>query len=125
MKKEFGESMTYYEYYLSKHTKPICRWFHIYGNLVMLAFILFILLSGASLWWLLLAPLMVYPLAFVGHWFEGSTPAVFSTNPFKARLADWRMCWETITGKIDSRTKEEKYEEWMEEHEEWTNEGGK
>lgn len=89
----------YYQFYLSKHQTKTCRWFHVAGNCMMLAYTALILLY-CSWWWLLLAPLMVYPLAFVGHIFDGHKPAVFSSNPLKARLADWRMCYEFLTGKI-------------------------
>ncbi len=90
----------YYAFYLSRHQDPRCRWMHIAGNLVMIAYIAIVLLY-LSWWWLLLAPLMVYPLAFLGHWmFEGRPPALLSSNPCKARLADWRMCYEMLTGKL-------------------------
>jgi len=44
---------------------------------------------------------VVYPLAVVGHLlFEGSMPAFFSSNPLYAKMADWRMMFEWLTGKI-------------------------
>ncbi len=90
----------YYEFYLSHHQDPRCRWMHVAANVMMIAYTVMVLLYF-SLWWLLLAPLMVYPLAFLGHWmFEDHPPALLSSNPLKARLADWRMCYEVLTGKL-------------------------
>jgi len=37
----------------------------------------------------------------VGHLlFEGNMPAFFSSNPLYAKMADWRMMFEWLTGKI-------------------------
>jgi len=49
---------------------------------------------------ILLAPFVVYPFAWSGHYFfEKNEPAAFK-NPWMAKLADWRMFCEIIIGKI-------------------------
>jgi hypothetical protein len=65
-------------------------------------YVVSILLFCPVYWGLLLTPFIVYPFAFFGHWaFEGSKPALFSSNPLKAKMADWRMCWDMLTGKLE------------------------
>jgi hypothetical protein len=90
----------YYQFYLSKHQRVENRYWHLIGNMMTIFYIIGII-SYASLWWLLLAPFVVYPFAFFGHWmYCDHKPALFSSNPIKAKLADIRMCWETLIGKI-------------------------
>ena len=52
-------------------------------------------------WWLIaLAFVQGYAWAWVGHFFfEHNKPATFQ-YPWKSYLGDWRMWWETLTGKI-------------------------
>jgi hypothetical protein len=89
--------MSYYKTYRSLHTKEGTRAWHLIGNLCTVAYIVTILVHPISLWWLLLSPLVVYPFAWGSHKFiEKNKPAAFS-NPIKAKLADWRMMWETLT----------------------------
>ncbi len=90
----------YYQFYLSKHQDKNCRRMHILGQLVTLAYII---LAPIYLgwYWLLLAPFVIYPIAWSGHiFFEGNRPAFFSSNPVKAKLADLRMMWDIFTGKL-------------------------
>jgi hypothetical protein len=89
----------YYQFYLSKHQNKNCRRMHLLGQIMTLAFIVFVFTS-LSWWWLLLAPFVVYPFAVAGHLFEGKFPAFFSTNPLKAKLADIKMIYEMLTGKL-------------------------
>ena len=53
-------------------------------------------------WWFLIgAPFIVYPFAWSGHFFfEKNTPAAW-TNPIKAKVCDWKMTWDTLTGKLE------------------------
>ena len=52
-------------------------------------------------WFLLAAPLVVYPFAWTGHFlFEKNTPAAWS-HPIKAKVCDWKMMWDTFTGKLE------------------------
>lgn len=90
---------TYYQEYLAKHQNLWCRRLHIIGNLVTLVYI-GVVLDHLSPWWLLLAPFIIYPFAWSGHFFiEGNFPAAFK-NPIRAKMADWRMIWDTIKGRI-------------------------
>ena len=50
-------------------------------------------------WWLLAALLCGYGFAWVGHFFfEKNRPATFQ-YPLWSLMGDWRMFWETVTGK--------------------------
>ena len=98
MGKKFDE---YYQFYLSKHQKPLNKFCHLLGNLATVSFVVVVVMFELSLWWLLLTPFVVYPIAVVGHLlFEGSMPAFFSSNPLYAKMADWRMMFEWLTRKI-------------------------
>lgn len=49
---------------------------------------------------LLASPFVVYPFAWTSHaLFENNKPLAF-TNPLWAKVADLRMCWEVVTGKL-------------------------
>ena len=90
----------YYKQYLSLHTKWSTRYLHLIGNISTLFFLLFVLISDISLFWLILTPFIVYPFAWSGHFFfEKNKPAAFS-SPFYAKLSDWRMMWDLITRRI-------------------------
>jgi hypothetical protein len=90
----------YYKFYLSKHQNSTNRYMHVIGNIFTIFFIIMVI-SSYSLLWLLLAPFIVYPFAFLGHiFFEGSIPALFSSNPIKAKLADIRMCYNVFMRKL-------------------------
>jgi hypothetical protein len=90
----------YYQFYLSKHQSRENRYWHLIGNVMTIIYIIAII-STASLWWLLLSPFVVYPFAFFGHWmYCDNEPALLSSNPIKAKLADIRMSWETLIGKL-------------------------
>ena len=78
----------YYQYYLSLHQNKKCRRMHIAGNVTTILFI--IVVCWVEYWLLLLlAPFIVYPFAWTGHFlFEKNTPAAW-TNPLKAKLCDY------------------------------------
>jgi len=90
----------YYKEYSKLHTRRANRYLHLVGNVVTLGFILFILQSSASLWWLLLSPLVVYPFAWSGHFFFGKNKPAAVSNPIKAKMADWKMMWDMIRGRM-------------------------
>ena len=101
MGEKFENFDEYYQFYLSKHQKPLNKFCHLLANMTTIAFVVSVFVFNLSLWWLLLTPFVVYPLAVMGHFvFEGSRPAFFSSNPLYAKLADWRMMFEWLTGKI-------------------------
>jgi hypothetical protein len=89
----------YYKYYLTLHKNSWNRRLHFAGQLSTLVFILFCLAKSYYLF-LVLAPLVVYPFAWSGHFFfEKNEPAAWS-NPLWAKYCDLLMCRDMITGKI-------------------------
>ena len=91
----------YYAEYLSKHRDPRSRTLHLAGNIATALFIVMVLTTGMSWWWLLLSPLVVYPFAVPGHYlFEGNKPAFLGMNPIYAKLSDLRMCWDMLNGRL-------------------------
>jgi hypothetical protein len=88
----------YYKYYLTLHQNKWCRRMHALGQLFTLGFVYYSLTN--NLWLIFLAPIIVYPFAWAGHFFfEKNTPAAFS-NPVKAKLCDWLMLRDMVLGRI-------------------------
>ncbi len=94
--KTFAE---YYQYYLTLHQNRTCRRLHALGQLATVSLLVYALMSQQ--WLLLLAvPFVVYPFAWSGHaFFEKNTPAAFS-NPLWAKMSDWVMLKDMLTGKL-------------------------
>lgn len=89
----------YYEMYLTLHQNKICRRLHVMGQLTTIIFILFSI-STQNYFLLLLSPFVVYPFAWSGHYFfEKNKPAAFK-DPIKAKISDWIMLKDILTGKI-------------------------
>mgnify|MGYP001609285912 CR=1 FL=1 len=89
----------FYPYYLSLHKNRSCRRLHFIGQLVTLLFLAFIIYTQ---FWLLLivAPLVIYPFAWSGHFFfERNKPAAFK-RPLYSKMADWVMFKDILRGKI-------------------------
>ena len=77
---------------------------HVIGNILTIAYILGVIIAPVSLWWLLLAPFVVYPTAVLGHiLFEGNKPAFLSMNPIHAKVADWHMMYDWVKELYKSR----------------------
>lgn len=99
--KNFDE---YYKYYLTLHQKSSTKIFHIIGNIATIIYILIaIKLSFVNLFFLpmlLISPFIIYPFAWYSHLFlEKNKPAAWS-NPIWAKMCDWRMIYEVLTGTI-------------------------
>jgi hypothetical protein len=89
----------YYEHYLSLHQNRWTRRLHVLGQIFTIAYIAMICYNG---WWLglLLAPFVVYPFAWSGHFFfEKNKPAAFS-RPLWAKACDWVMLKDILLGRI-------------------------
>lgn len=90
----------YYEYYLTLHQNRISRRLHFIGQCATQL----VLVAAAVLksWLLLLlAPFVVYPFAWTGHFlFEKNKPAAFS-RPLWVKACDWVMMKDVITGRIE------------------------
>jgi hypothetical protein len=88
----------FYPHYIHEHSNRTCRRIHIVGSALVLGILVF---SVATLnpWWLLLMPVVGYGFAWVGHFFfEKNRPATF-TYPLWSLMGDWRMFFETVSGK--------------------------
>lgn len=103
----------YYKYYLSLHRHPLTKLFHVFGNLAtVLYFLTLVSLSTTNTYFLLglpLIPFVVYPFAWFSHLFvEKNKPAAW-THPIWAKVCDWVMIGELVTGhlKLDTRKEEE------------------
>jgi hypothetical protein len=96
---QFKSFAEFYPFYLSEHTNTIARRLHFIGSCFALACFAFGLFKG--IWWYFLAALIAgYAFAWVGHFFfEKNQPATFR-HPFYSFIGDWRMWWETLTGKL-------------------------
>lgn len=92
----------FYPYYLSEHENLTCRRLHFIGTTLIV--ILFIGVVATQNWlWLLLTPIIGYGFAWVGHFFfEKNRPATF-TYPLWSLMGDWKMWFETLTGKLSIR----------------------
>lgn len=89
----------YYDHYLELHQNKWCRMLHVFGQITTILFVSWAVYSENWLW-LLLAPFVVYPFAWSGHFFfEKNKPAAFS-NPIYAKVCDWLMLYDILRGKI-------------------------
>jgi len=82
--------------YLARHAAPVCRLFHLLGPptaVVYLAVVLWL-----ELWWLvLLTPVPIYFLAWLGHVAAGNRPTFFE-HPWWSFLAYWKMIAAMLVG---------------------------
>jgi hypothetical protein len=89
----------FYPYYLAQHANRLCRRAHFIGSSSTLA-ALVQYVDSLNPWWLLIAVVSGYGGAWIGHFvFEKNRPATFG-QPLFSFIADWRMYWEMLTGKL-------------------------
>lgn len=89
----------FYPFYLKEHSNRSCRRLHFIGSTLVIAVIVFALVSG-ELRWLWLIPLIGYGFAWVGHFgFEKNRPATFK-HPLYSLAGDWVMYGQMLRGKI-------------------------
>ena len=88
----------YYKHYLTLHQNKWCRRLHVLGQVATLCFLLVVL--KLKTWPLLiLAPFVVYPFAWSGHFFfEKNKPATF-TYPLWSLASDFKMFFQILIGK--------------------------
>jgi hypothetical protein len=99
MKRDFISFSEFYDYYLSQHSMVNCRRMHFIGTLLVILDLLF---AGAehNAWWLLLAPVLGYGCAWIGHvLFERNQPATFG-HPVWSLIGDGRMFWDMLRGRV-------------------------
>lgn len=96
---EFARFSDFYPFYLSQHDDRRCRRMHFIGSVGVLAVLATALLSR-NLWWLLVAPVVGYGCAWIGHFrYEKNRPATF-THPLYSLMGDWVMFWQMLTGRL-------------------------
>lgn len=95
---EFKNFEEFYPYYLSQHQNPVCRGLHYAGtSLVIICLLMF--LVTLNFFWILLAPILGYGLAWIGHYkFEKNKPATFK-HPFYSLWADFVLFKQFILRK--------------------------
>ena len=93
----FASFEAFYPYYIHQHSNQVCRRIHIVGTALVIVAALLGLFVNA--WGFAAMPLVGYGFAWVGHFFfEKNRPATFK-YPLWSLLGDWRMFFETISGK--------------------------
>ena len=99
MSARYATFAEFYPFYLTQHADPMCRRVHFIGSTAALAALVTAITSGSA-WWILVALLCGYGGAWIGHfYFEKNRPASF-TQPLYSFMADWKMWWQILTGKI-------------------------
>lgn len=96
---QFQSFKEFYPFYLGEHQNANCRRLHFVGTALVIATILYALLSGQWLL-LLLVPLFGYSFAWIGHYFfERNRPATFK-HPFYSLAADFVMFKDMLLRRI-------------------------
>ena len=105
-KKTYASFEEFWPDYVRAHSNPTNRKLHFVGSSLALACVAGgVLLRRKSLF--LLAPVVGYGFAWVGHFgFEKNVPASFS-NPLHSFRADWKMWKMILDGSMDAEV--EKY----------------
>ncbi|WP_428309337.1 Mpo1-like protein [Hydrocarboniphaga sp.] len=94
----FTSFAEFYPFYLSEHRNRTGRRLHFIGSSLSLLLLATGIFKGGGLWFVA-ALVCGYAFAWVGHFFfEKNRPATFR-YPFYSFAGDWRMWWETLTGK--------------------------
>lgn len=97
--KAFQSFAEFYPFYLSEHANDTSRRLHYIGSLLVLAILLWAVLTQS---WLMLfvLPIAGYGFAWVGHFFfEKNRPATFK-YPLYSFMGDWVMLRDALTGRI-------------------------
>lgn len=97
--KEYGSFSEFYLFYLGERKTPTNRRLHFVGNLLVIVVVIYVVFAQDWLA-LLLAPVLGYGMAWIGHIFvEKNMPATFK-YPLYSLMGDWVMFKDTITGKL-------------------------
>lgn len=93
------ELSEYYKNYLKLHKNKYCRRLHFTGQLLTILFVVMSILHEQ--WYMLLvAPFVIYPFAWTGHFFfERNKPAAWR-DPIKAKICDWVMFKDILLRRI-------------------------
>lgn len=100
--RKFSRFAEFYPYYLAEHQHPVCRALHYTGSMLVIAVLLYAVLSQYwQLLWLL--PVIGYGFAWLGHFlFEHNKPATFK-YPIYSLAADWVMLKDFLTGQLKGK----------------------
>jgi hypothetical protein len=94
--KSFNE---FYPFYLKEHSNLVCRRLHFIGTAFVIVTVFTMLVTG-DIRLIPVVPVVGYGFAWIGHFvFEKNRPATFK-NPFYSLLADFKMFWDILTGKL-------------------------
>lgn len=96
---QFASFSQFYPFYLGEHTDRTCRRLHFAGTSLVIATVVYALLSRhyAVLW---LVPVFGYGFAWVGHFFfEKNRPATFK-HPLYSLLGDFVMYKDVWLGNV-------------------------
>ena len=100
MDKTINSFADFYPFYLNQHSNRVSRVLHYLGTTLSMLVLLFALYTQQWLF-ILLAFVLGYGFAWVGHFFfEKNKPATF-TYPFYSLAADYVMLFQAFTGRLD------------------------
>ncbi len=89
----------FYPCYLAEHANRVSRRLHFIGTSLALVCVALAIVTGNG-WWILVAFVQAYGLAWIGHFFfEHNRPATFR-HPLWSLIGDWRMWWEVLRGRV-------------------------
>ena len=97
--KRFESFRDFYPFYLAEHSNARCRAMHYVGSALVVAILVYALVSGRLvLLWLL--PVVGYGFAWLGHFlFERNKPATFQ-YPLYSLVGDWVMLKDFLSGRL-------------------------
>ena len=99
MSPRFESYSEFWPFYLRQHAKPATRACHYVGTMLELSTLTYALVAERWLM-LLVAPVMGYGLAWLGHFaIEHNRPATFS-HPFWSWISDHRMLGLFVSGRL-------------------------
>jgi hypothetical protein len=97
--RRFASFREFYPYYLSEHADLTCRRLHYLGSTLGLI-CLGLAVYTRNPWWVLIALIVGYACAWIGHFFfEKNRPATF-LYPFYSFAGDWVMYADMLRGRI-------------------------
>ncbi len=103
-KGQYTSFSEFWPHYLAEHSRPQTRLLHLVGTAIALGWLVYFAAVGR--WWFIpLALIPGYGLAWVAHFFiERNKPATFQ-YPLWSFMGDYKMIWMMLTGKIDGEVK--------------------
>ena len=99
MPERIGTYAEFWPYYLRQHAQPATRALHYVATLGVL-FIFGLALVSRQWLLMLIAPVVGYAFAWIGHFaFEGNRPATFG-HPLWSLISDVRMLFLFLVGRL-------------------------